>query len=357
MNPSILGRGWITPLGRGLRPVWEKIQRDIRPTPDLRQESGIEYPCLAVNPEDWQDVERERRLRRASPVSLMMAAAVEDAMAEAGLESGTFDPERTALVAAVCSGSVRYTRKFYETIIGEGAASASPLLFPETVYNAPASHVAAVRGLTGPVYTVVGDASAAFQAVETACDLLGFGGVDQVVVAAAEEADPLIYEGYRSWRLLGARAGEPPFLADAGAALVLGNGSGDWKINTLASGRSFSSSSEFPPALRSALESLGIVDRPMVSAGGSGGRWDAVENRVLTDLFPEAPIFRAKTFLGESLGAGGLVQIIAGTLWTGHGLASAPPMGDLVVPGWGWNFQTAGLTLRRNLREHEGKSS
>ena len=64
---------------------------------------------------------------------------------------------RTAVVFAITDGGVLYTRKFYEQIVKQGANSASPLLFPETVYNAPASHLAAQLGIDGASYTLVGD--------------------------------------------------------------------------------------------------------------------------------------------------------------------------------------------------------
>ena len=65
--------------------------------------------------------------------------------------------ERIALIFAVSNGGVTYTKRFYHEIVGTGAQAASPLLFPETVFNAPASHLAAILGVTGATYTLVGD--------------------------------------------------------------------------------------------------------------------------------------------------------------------------------------------------------
>ena len=66
---------------------------------------------------------------------------------------------RLAVIFAVASGSVVYTRRFYEQVTKQGAKAASPMLFPETVYNAPASHLAALLGIDGATYTLVGDNS------------------------------------------------------------------------------------------------------------------------------------------------------------------------------------------------------
>src|SRR5204863_1882383 len=115
---------------------------------------------------------------------------------------------RTAVVFAISDGGVLYTRKFYEQIVKQGANAASPLLFPETVYNAPASHLAALLGIDGASYTLVGDNSVGLAALKFAEQLLDLGDLDRVIVVGAEEIDWVICEAYRDWRL--ARTAAPP---------------------------------------------------------------------------------------------------------------------------------------------------
>ncbi|MEI6736711.1 MAG: GNAT family N-acetyltransferase [Actinomycetes bacterium] len=79
---------------------------------------------------------------------------------------------RLAIVFGVSSGGVQYTRRFYEQIVKQGANAASPLLFPETVYNAPASHLAAMLGVDGATYTLVGDGTVGLQALEFGAQLI-----------------------------------------------------------------------------------------------------------------------------------------------------------------------------------------
>src|SRR5204862_301798 len=89
------------------------------------------------------------------------------------------------------------------------------LLFPETVYNAPASHLAAQLGIDGASYTLVGDASVGIAALKFAEQLIEVSDIDQCVVVGAEECDWVLCEAYRAWRL----ARTP--LAEGAAALVL----------------------------------------------------------------------------------------------------------------------------------------
>src|SRR3712207_8481791 len=45
-------------------------------------------------------------------------------------------------------------------------------LFPETVFNAPASHLAAILGISGASYTLVGDGAVGILALKMAEDLM-----------------------------------------------------------------------------------------------------------------------------------------------------------------------------------------
>ena len=97
------------------------------------------------------------RLRRASVISRFAAAAGLEALQAAGLKVDSQNAQRIALIFAISNGGVIYTKRFYRDVVEMGAQAASPLLFPETVFNAPASHLAAILGVTGTTYTVVGD--------------------------------------------------------------------------------------------------------------------------------------------------------------------------------------------------------
>jgi hypothetical protein len=95
---------------------------------------------------------------------------------------------RLGVIAAVMSGGVNYSRRFYQEVLIQ-PSTASPLLFPETVFNAPASHLAAVLGCAGRNYTLVGDQSAFADGLALAADWLCQNLVDRCLVVGAEEAD------------------------------------------------------------------------------------------------------------------------------------------------------------------------
>ena len=122
-----------------------------------------------------------------------------------------------------------YTKRFYHEVVESGAQAASPLLFPETVFNAPASHLAAILGITGASYTLVGDGAVGLLALKMAEDLMLNPALDRCLVVGAEEADWLLCDAYRRWRLLRAAPPlevfqEPPrgmILSEGAGALLL----------------------------------------------------------------------------------------------------------------------------------------
>jgi 3-oxoacyl-(acyl-carrier-protein) synthase len=154
MSLSVAGMSWVTPLGSDVDDVWQRLLAgETAPVEILENEqNGARYLVRRV-PADTP-FPSHPRLRRASAISRFAAAAGLAALARVKPAPSL---DRIALVFAVSNGGVIYTRRFYSEIVTSGAQAASPLLFPETVFNAPASHLAAILGIYGASYTVVGD--------------------------------------------------------------------------------------------------------------------------------------------------------------------------------------------------------
>jgi 3-oxoacyl-(acyl-carrier-protein) synthase len=135
------------------------------------------------------------RLRRTSPISHYAVGAALEALGEdaAKIASGS---ARMGIVLCVMSGCVNYSRRFYDETLRD-PATASPLLFPETVFNAPGSHLAALLGTTALNYTLVGDPGTFLQGLAVAAEWLGQGELDGCLVVGAEELDWLTADAYR----------------------------------------------------------------------------------------------------------------------------------------------------------------
>jgi 3-oxoacyl-(acyl-carrier-protein) synthase len=243
----------------------------------------------------------------------------------------------------VSDGGVIYTRKFYDQVVREG--SGSPLLFPETVYNAPGSHIAALLGLDGITYTLVGDASAGLAAVALGAQLIETGQVEHCIVAGAEEADWVLCEAYRQWRLssdsgaveIGSNRGA--LIADGAAAIVLGR-RGGWRLEAVSEGVPFFRRAEAGGSLLAALRQLPGARLCRVISSGNGTFVDGAEQRAVEAVFGAVSTVYPKVSLGDAFGAGALMQIICAVR-----SLREEPAGSVLVPVIGLNQQAAGALI------------
>ena len=129
------------------------------------------------------------------------------------------DSTRLGLVFCVMNACVQYSGRFFSEVLRD-PPTASPILFPETVFNAPGSHLAVLCGVSGAVTTLVGDRDVFLSGLAQASAWLQDGLVDACLVVAAEEADWLSAEAL-SIQFPGKTAGE-----GAAALLLERNGPG-----------------------------------------------------------------------------------------------------------------------------------
>lgn len=372
MSLAIAGMGWVTPLGTGIDFVWQQLLQgeEASATTISEQFSDHVYSVFRV-PESALKGISHPRLRRASPISRFAAAAGLHALESAGLKSEPHNPGKTALIFAISNGGVTYTKRFYSEIVDTGAQTASPLLFPETVFNAPASHLAAILGVTGATYTLVGDGAVGLAAITMAEELMTNQTLDYCLVVGTEEIDWLLCDAYRRWRLLRLAPPIEPFskqnrgmiLSEGAGALVLAR-DGFVTIERAHPGGHFNRRIEAEKILRRIVCDLNETEVDFVVSSANGTFVDHAESEALQDVIPNALVYTGKPALGESVGAAGLWQIIlaAQTLRSKeippvlHAVENAPLKLSLlrtavpnarhaIVLSCGLNQQAAGLRL------------
>lgn len=222
---TISGAGVVSPAGWGMGELRDFISSGRVVEPELleRTTSGglvVSTPVARVPPlADRSLLPKSPRLRRASSVGKFSAAAALEALGDERLQAVVSGDLRLGVICSMMNGCVNYSNRFYGEVLADPAV-ASPILFPETVYNAPASHVSAVTNSTAPNDTIIGDGAELFIALDMAAEWLCRGDCDAVLVIAPEEADWLSAEALRYY--------DPRILAGEGAAAVLleTNGSG-----------------------------------------------------------------------------------------------------------------------------------
>lgn len=256
------------------------------------------------------------RLRRASPVTRFMVVAAQEALK--GVE---FDPRRLGILVVMTNACVQFTSRFYNEVI-HTPALASPLLFPETVFNAPASHLATLLGASGPVSTIVGESNIIAEALRMAGMWLESGLVDHCLVIGAEEADALALEGmtYYHKRLVGGEG--------AGALLLALEGNGP-RIEAVHGPFSYSSRAERRSALLQMVSQAG-AGRMLIDRAVGIDRLDRDEREACA-LLASPAVHHPLEVLGECMGAASALQLVLAA-----GLASQTSSSCAVsMPGTG----------------------
>jgi 3-oxoacyl-[acyl-carrier-protein] synthase II len=328
MSLAIAGMGWVTPLGSGIDSVWAELLHGHEASATTISEKFGDRPYSVFRVQESVMVGfAHPRLRRASVISRFAAAAGLDALRAAGVELGSQNAERTALIFAISNGGVIYTKRFYSDIVDAGAQSASPLLFPETVYNAPASHLAAILGVTGASYTLVGDGAVGLAAIKMAEDLMANEMLDHCLVVGTEEVDWLVCDAYRRWRLVRSAPPIEPFseqqrgmiLSEGAGAILLARlprqsiaeaGECRLTIECAHPGGCFTKRAEAAEILKRILTDLGQREIDLVISSANGTFVDQAECSALEQIIPETLVYTVKPALGESIGAAGLWQVI-----------------------------------------------
>lgn len=360
MSVHIAGMGWVTPLGSGVEEVWGRLLNGESATAEtLSSPLGRDYPVFRVPASATAKAPAHPRLRRSSAISRFAVVAGLEALANAHVN---LDPEiasRTALIFAVSNGGVVYTKRFYHEIVESGAQAASPLLFPETVFNAPASHLAAILGITGATYTLVGDGAVGTLALKMAEDLMANDGLDYCLVVGAEEADWLLCDAYRKWHLLRSAPPIEPFqqpprgtILSEGAGAILGAREGAIRIEQIAGGTNFRKQRDAAAGVAAVFSELCATPPDLVCASANGTFIDHAEKRAIAQHCSNAITYAPKGALGESVGASSLWQTIGAAQALSTQRVPGPPsagasLQSALISTCGLNQQVAGLRLSR----------
>ncbi|HEY1208947.1 MAG TPA: beta-ketoacyl synthase N-terminal-like domain-containing protein [Terracidiphilus sp.] len=142
------------------------------------------------------------KTRRLDSLSAWALVASSLALRDANIDLGPMDRSRIAVLFATGFGCVELTLAFYQSAAANGWAGTDPITFPETLHNAPASHVALFHDLRGPNVTISSKNFAAESALLQAASMLRHGQADLAIVLAGDTLTQAVYEWYEVAQLL-----------------------------------------------------------------------------------------------------------------------------------------------------------
>jgi 3-oxoacyl-(acyl-carrier-protein) synthase len=301
----VAGAGSVSPAGWNSAALWDCVSTSREIPVSALQRPGWERPLRvrkAPVPNPRPAFLNHPRLRRSSPISqFTVAAALEALGSDYPLES----PGRVGVVFCTMSGCVNYSRRFFDEAWRD-PATASPLLFPETVFNAPSSHIAALLGATAMNYTLVGDPATFLQGLALAAQWLLAGEMDGCLVIGAEETDWVTSEAFRLFK-------RSAILAEGAGAIYLKVAPGPEsriELRAITDAHLFLQHQSRPEAVRRMREQLpaGEANDCLVGSAFACPSLDRAEELAWQD-WPGARL-SPKKLLGEGLAAASAWQCV-----------------------------------------------
>ncbi len=307
----------------------------------------------------WLSPIAARRMSQPSKLAVTAAKmALEDAGLPAEVDSGAPDAGRdTAVVVSNAHGPTSLIEGILEQYYRRGPLAVLPVLFTESVANAPAAQVAITCGARGSNNTVIQREAGPLIALAHGAAEVALGRAQRALVLAVDELTPLLHSVLDRFGALASSGPDGrelarPFdrqrngylAAEGAAALVRESESAARARGAKVLCRLCSGTSAFDPrasrngycdepdllaaALARHLErsGLGLGDVDAVVSGASGSfAGDRLEARVLKAVWgrrPLPPILVPKAVVGEHGGA-----LLAGMVLVAQGAAFGPTPG------------------------------
>ena len=210
----VTGRGLVTPLGNGLAQNVQSLMDGKTGTvfmPEWR-EMGLESQVAGVSDNEVQcPMFNVKNLRFMSPNSRMAAAAVYEALVEAGFTPEDLPNRRIALING-CAGSSYMTvyknMKAFDTT--HRLRSVSPFSVPKIMPSSAVANISLLYGITGESYNISAACTGSALAIIAGARLIKSGEYEMVIVGGSEELSWGQALGFNTMRALSHSFNETP---------------------------------------------------------------------------------------------------------------------------------------------------
>ena len=142
---------------------------------------------------DFMPPMRARKMDRCSQFAV---AGVSLALKDAGLDLKVIAPERVGIVLGSGFCGVSSSAEFLTSYFSGGVEGLIPMIFPNTVPNAPASNASIEHGFKGPNATMVQRFCSAESAFLLACRFIEEGRADVMLTGGTDELMQLMIKGF-----------------------------------------------------------------------------------------------------------------------------------------------------------------
>ncbi len=190
----ITGIGTVNPLANDAPTTWARIkngENGIGPITKFDVNQGLfsTFPTKIAGEVRGLDmskyVEKKEARRMDAFIQYAMAASLQ-AMEDAGLKAGDYDPERISVIFGNGIGGIETLEDNIVKLHNKGIDGIHPLLIPKMIINEGPGMVAIKLNAQGPSYGIVTACSSATDAIGIAMELIRKGWIDIAVTGGTE---------------------------------------------------------------------------------------------------------------------------------------------------------------------------
>ncbi len=240
----ITGMGAVTPVGNDVKTFWESLKDGkcgIGPITKFDTTSFKVKLAAEVKGFDVTKFVDKREARRMDDNCHYALAAAQQAVDDAKLTEGSFDPYRTGVIFGSGVGGLHVTEIEIPKLMEKGPSRVSPICIPEVIPNMAAAYISMRFGYKGENFCPVSACATANHAIGEAMRAVRHGYQDIVLCGGTENGIiPISAAGFQNMKAL--HTGDDPSCAsipfDARrSGFVMGEGSGCLVLESLTHAR------------------------------------------------------------------------------------------------------------------------
>ena len=185
----VTGFGMVTPLGNSVDETWQGMVDGRSGVARITRFDATGYPATIageVKDFDIREYVDKREARKMDAFSHYAVAASVQAMRDAGLPEGTFDPERIGIALGVGIGGFETLESSYEALFLKGPDRVPPMTIPKHIANEGPGNAAIILNCQGPCYAITTACSSGTDAIGSAYRLVKDGVMDVMITGGVE---------------------------------------------------------------------------------------------------------------------------------------------------------------------------
>ncbi len=344
----VTGMGLLSPMGIGVEENWKRLRAGESGIGPITRFDTSEFPTkIAGEVRNFDGTQwiQKRMLRQMDVFIQYAVAASFECMQSAGLEEGSFDPDRFGVYVGAGLGGIATMEETKAKLIETGSPrrSFSPYFVPALIINLAPGQISIMHGLRGPNFSHCSACSTGAHSIGEAARLIERGDADLMIAGGSEATiTELGVGGFNASRALSTRNDEPekasrPFDKDRDG-FVMGEGAGLLVLESLEHAQArgakivaelvgYAANSDAhhitSPApggigaqkcMRLALRDAGLEPESIgyINAHGTGTLADAIETNAIREVFGkhayELAVSSTKSMHGHLLGAAGGIE-------------------------------------------------